>query len=112
MISTEKERIFSWAKECGAKNAVLRTAWESDKASYFDSFSMTEDIYEYGFKNLSELKDQLQKLWNGDKDMEKIVMTCAVAAFKEKPEKLEKIRGDGVLAQGEAIEIRDYVYEF
>ena len=114
MSLTEQERIVSWASEHSGNSNLLSDRHESSCESYFTSFIIEKDVYEYNFQTIPELKGLLQEMWKGDETMESIVLTCSVSAFKErsrKEEREEEIRTNSG-SQSATIEIPDFVYVF
>lgn len=114
MSLTEQKRIVSWASEHSGSSNLLSDTHASSCESYFTSFAIEKDIYEYNFQTIPDLKGLLQEMWKGDETMESIVLTCSVAAFKEwsgKEEREEGIRASSD-SQSATIEIPDFVYVF
>lgn len=115
---SEAERILAWAEENrNAENPDYD--WKEQSAGYFHIFDNTDNAVSFGFDTIAELKSQLETMWGQDgamKDitMKDIAMTCAVAAFRNRPQETPDAHGSG---KGEeagdgTFMIPDFVYVF
>lgn len=81
--SREKELFYQWSNKEDVKYSFDKI--DVQKESYFIKSEPREYIREYHFETLPELKEELTKMWTGEKDMESIMQAVLVAAFKNKP---------------------------
>ena len=110
----ERERIFNWAKENYSDANNILTKKVSACESYFVPFNQEDNVVEYDFSTLPQLKENLLKMWSNDDAMEKVALICSVAAFKSKPAD-KVIKADSKIVKDSASEdfyIPDFVYAF
>ncbi|MCM1154145.1 MAG: hypothetical protein NC489_15155 [Ruminococcus flavefaciens] len=79
----EKNMLREWAEK---NNFVYQfSKIEKEKESYFIQCQESSYIREYGFETLSELFQELDCMWQGEKCMEQIKKAVGVATLKNKP---------------------------
>ncbi len=83
MEKNDREKAFftEWAKN----NQEDYFVSAQDTGSYFVKRVQTEYIREYSLETVPELRDELEALWEGDKNMEPVLTAVLAAAIKNKP---------------------------
>lgn len=77
----EKSLFAEWAKNSQGDYFMS----VQDTGSYFVKRVQTEYIREYSLETVPELRDELEALWDGDKNMETVLTPVLAAAIKNKP---------------------------
>lgn len=106
----EQEILLDWACKHKCTN-ILEDKWETEQDSYFLPVAEEKDVTEYSITALPELKEKLQAIWGNDEVMERIIVPCCVATFKERSKERGKIN---LQEQSAAPDLRlpDFVYVF
>lgn len=109
----EKDRILEWANE-NRKPGYPDCDWKEDVTGYFITFDNTHNVMPLGFETVAELKSQLEAMWEQDGSMKNMAMTCAVAAFRNRPQNVSKVQKDEMeeSAGNDPFVIPDFVYVF
>lgn len=111
----EKEIIKVWAEEECTGEIITKyfSMPENNKESYWYVNDEEEDIAEYAFDTVPELKEILEKKLKEDfyKDL---ILPCAVAIFKEKEiSDVGKLKNEGAIQKDvEEFLIPEFVYVF
>ena len=109
--NTEITRFTNWAKENGSKENILMPPLTG--GSFFTPFEAEDNITAFGFSKLPELKASLETQWKNEPEMQGAILTCAVAAFKNRPqEEMPAPSPNSREKQEGEIEIPDFVYVF
>lgn len=106
----EKAIFTEWAKN-SQKDYFMSV---QDAGSYFVKREQTEYIREYSLETVPELRDELEELWDGDKNMEPVLTAVLVAAIKNKPRRQDKTDTEENVSTGlETKEVLPmYIYNF
>lgn len=110
----EKDKILRWATEQYGQihQKSLLSIEKGYKDTYYKKASDIDNIIEYDIKSAVELEDCLNKLWEQQLEMKKIVKVCVVAAFKGK-EKLKRSEDQEKLTEEKTeIQLLDFIYNF
>lgn len=112
MGKSDREKAFftEWAKNSQEDYFIS----VQDTASYFVKRVQTEYIREYSLETVPELRDELEALWEGDKNMESVLTAVLAAAIKNKPRRQEITdTGENVSKASETKEeLPMYIYNF
>ena len=99
--------------ETRLKEAVNGTAREydfpriqKDTESYYVDHDNSENIMEYDFRTVPEMKRMMEKMCDNEMIPDEMKVICAVAAFKRKPTEKEA----DVTAAERRVRIPDFVY--
>lgn len=82
----EKSLFAEWAKN--SREDYFMSV--QDTGSYFVKRIQTEYIREYSLETVPELRDELEALWDGDKNMELVLTAVLAASIKNKPRRQER----------------------
>ena len=106
----EENMIMMWAqKHCNPDTLMAHRNGNQD--TYFLPMEDGQDIMDFGFVNVPELKQALERWWQDDESMQEMILPCAVAAFKAR----EKAKSDIATEKNDEaknITLPDFVYEF
>ncbi len=112
MGKNDREKAFftEWAKT--VKGDYFMPV--QDTASYFVKRLQTEYIREYSLETVPELRDELEILWEGDKNMESVLTAVLAAAIKNKPRGQDKADTEESVSKVSEIEekLPMYIYNF
>lgn len=112
-FSVEEKKIIEWAQE-NSNLEYLGYNWKEDVTSYFREFADEDNVMEFKFDNIAELKEQLESMWGQDEAMKKMTAICSVAAFRNRPQNTigehEETKRTG--EDQETFSIPDFVYVF
>ena len=87
MKKNEIERLHDWSVKYDGNYRF--TGVDKNTKSYFATHEEKEYIREYGFETIVEVKTELEKMWSGNRRMEEIIKTVAVATMKNEPKEAE-----------------------
>lgn len=112
-IEREKGMMLQWAARNEESGRPLFDFRNQQLKSYFTEFDNKDNIMEYGFSQIPELKSKLQDLWQKDDVLQEMILPCTTSAFKEKPRDEDASMGDEMRdGTQKEIEIPDFVYVF
>lgn len=101
----EKCKLYEWA--CNHGKVFAFSEIDKSKDTYYTMFNNVDNAIIFGFNNMPELEEQLQKLWNDQQDYDLVKKVCAVAAFKREPVQEDSLKKDQSL-----VEIPEFKYAF
>lgn len=106
----EKSLFAEWAKTVRGDYFMP----VQDTGSYFIKRDQTEYIREYSLETVPELRDELEVLWDGDKNMESVLTAVLAAAIKNKPRGQERAgTAENISKVSETTEeLPIYIYNF
>ena len=106
----EKSLFAEWAKN--SQGDYFMPA--QDTGSYFVKRIQTEYIREYSLETVPELRDELEALWDGNKNMESVLTAVLAAAIKNKPRGQERAGTAENISKVSEIkeELPMYIYNF
>lgn len=105
----EKQMLYEW----GVNNhRDVFMQMDHVKESYFQQRTSNLYIKEYSFETLSELKEELDALWENDEEMESIKKVVGVAAVKNKPVKIEKEKEQVKTQSKQEEKLPVFIYNF
>lgn len=89
---SEKEMIKTWAAEKFSEEMQQEYLPQPDirKESYWTEYDNGENITEYSFETVPELKKMLEREWTEEVFLNDLILPLAVAAFKERKIILQK----------------------
>lgn len=82
----DKEELFQWASENYSEEIERRyfTRINQNQDSYYIKKIPDEYLKEYDYQTLSDLKNELHKLWGDEPVMSEMIQKAAVIAMKNK----------------------------
>lgn len=118
-LTSDGKRMLAWAEKnntLGERDRIFAPADDSADSYYEKREGQEPLLYEFDFDDFLQIKDQLQKLWEGEPAMQEMALISAVSAMKHKPAAEEAQTGQtidnaGAKPDGE-FEIPEYVYVF
>lgn len=102
----EKRRLYEWA--CKHSKEFRFTEIDKNKNSYYETFDNANNACEFGFDNILEFEEELNKLWDAQPMFDTVGKTCAVAAFKRETVLEDRLKNENQ----DLIEVPDFVYAF
>lgn len=102
MNLTEEEKIIQWAK---CADRMHFPSIDTCIDSYFTSYCDEIVQMDLRFSSIQELKLLFEKNWEQNSPLNEIVLQCAIAAFKNKPE-------TSSTDDNQLYAISDYIYNF
>lgn len=108
-VQREQDIVLSWARKMsvpavgtGGKQKSTLSLWQD------------ENVREYGWSNLSELRKQLNANWGQSPEMQEIALACAVAAYKlrHRNETSKKLGNQSEHEKHKQSQVPDYIYAF
>ena len=108
-VQREQNIVLSWARKMSVTTVGTGGEQKSTLSSWQD-----ENVREYGWSNLSELRKQLNVNWGQSPEMQEIALACAVAAYKlrHRNETSEKLGNPSEHGNHKQSQVPDYIYAF
>lgn len=110
MRETEKDKLYQWAVQNNKSDNHIDcfTKIDKNKESYYEPYEDRAYLMEYTFQTVPELREELQKLWQGDNCMQQIETVVLVAAMKNRGEVFEEKDTNEATEQ----QLKPYIYNF
>lgn len=109
----EKIKLQALAGDCIVNEIYTFPVINDSLHSYYTYRNESEEyIREYGFSTANELKEELERLWEKEPQMEQFIKVAVTAALKNKPDLDDEESVDSGLGIHKEEKLPGYIYNF